>query len=107
MITQAPPRRLLDAAKHGDVEGILAATSAGANLNCGDPSYVSAPSCHHLCFLHSPPCSQGDYTATHLAAQNGHAVCLKWLVDAGANTDAQTKVRPLLALSPVPLEHTD
>merc|ERR1711865_185482 len=72
MITQAPPRRLLDAAKHGDVEGILAATSAGANLNCGDPSY-------------------GDYTATHLAAQNGHAVCLKWLVDAGANTDAQTK----------------
>jgi len=72
MITQAPPRRLLDAAKHGDVEGILAATTAGANLNSGDPSY-------------------GDYTATHLAAQNGHAVCLKWLVDAGANTDAQTK----------------
>merc|ERR1719424_2462167 len=77
MITQAPPRRLLDAAKHGDVEGILAATSAGANLNCGDPSY-------------------GDYTATHLAAQNGHETCVRVLCDT-ANKDARAKngERPL------------
>ena len=40
LVTLAPNRRLLDAAKHGDIEGCLAASGAGADLNSGDPSYV-------------------------------------------------------------------
>lgn len=41
MVTLAPSRRLLDAAKHGDIEGCLASAGAGADLNSGDPSYVT------------------------------------------------------------------
>jgi hypothetical protein len=42
----------------------------------------------------------------HLVAENGHSVCLKWLVDAGAGVEPLTKVRdlasPRVALDPPP-----